>query len=175
MRRRPESPKAPIPTPPMHPIRGSTTSTAITSMSARPRSPAPMAGSSAAPPGTGSGPRCGWCPTTSACAAASAAASTGRFPMTTSNRGTGRRRRRSASPAPPPTTSARPAPAPIRWRRTGTRRHPLRPQGDAAVALFAGPRWPPGMLRQCELHPDLPDPGQVRRHRDPGRRRARRR
>ena len=47
--------------------------------------------------------------------------------------------------------------------RAGARPHAVRGSRDAAGPQFDRSRRPARVLRQCELHPDLPDPGKVRR------------
>ena len=49
--------------------------------------------------------------------------------------------------------------------RQGARRHDLRGALDAAGTELGDTRGPARLLRQCELHPGLPGPGEVRRHR----------
>ena len=110
--------------------------------------------------------------------ASTARASTGRSPTTSSSRSTARPSTRSACRATPPTTSARRArrptrcrrsrrpsstrPSPRRWRARPTRCAPT-PQGRNSQDRAR----PAGLLRQRQLHPGLPDPGQVRRDRAP--------
>ncbi len=60
-------------------------------------------------------------------------------------------------------------------RRAGVRRHALPGARDAAGPQLGRARRPAALLRQQQLHSDLPHPGQVRRDRAPGPRRGGRR